>query len=253
MRRTGSRSILFGLLFIGIAVYIVLNVLNIGIGISTWRLVLTLFTLAIFVKGIWTQSISGILFPVAFIGILFAKELGIEAFTPWPILGIVLFLSIGLSMIFKNGWTGHNYKFCNYHRNHSKENGYSEFNNAEGFKDGSEERHNDDIDWRIKVGFGKRIGYVTSQKLQRAYIECGFGELQVYFTEAKMEGESIQVNGEVGFGKVILFFPKAWNVIIVSSEVFGSINEQRHESIPGAPTVYLKMEVGFGAVDIIYC
>ena len=104
----------------------------------------------------------------------------------------------------------------------------------------------------MEMGLGKKITYVTSQNLREASFECGLGELQIYFTESKMESESIRVNAEVGLGRAVLYFPTNWNIIIVSSEVCGRVKEENHTVEEGAPIVYLTLKIGLGEVEILY-
>jgi len=258
MKKNTFRSLFIGLIFIGIAVYIVLDVMDITAGIRLWKVLLSLLAAVVLVKSIKPLNFFGLFFPVALVGIMFDAEFGIVQFTPLPILGIALFLSIGCSVLFKRKpnfqeWGHHHGKQYNqYNQGNCAadfSNTKSEENNAKGY---SEEKFDDDRVWKMEMGLGKKITYVTSQNLREASFECGLGELQIYFTEAKMEGESIKINAEVGMGRAVLYFPTAWNVITVSSEVCGRVNEQKHIIQEGAPKVYLNLEIGFGEVEINY-
>jgi hypothetical protein len=258
MKKTNFRNIFIGLIFIGIAVFIVLDVMEITAGIELWRILLTLFATVVIVKSIRPLNFVGIFFPLALVGILFGLELGIEAFTPWPILLIALFLSIGCGVLFKRkvnfeGWGHRHGRRCNpnYEGNSSEE--FTGTHTEEGSsKRYTEEKFDNDRVWKMEMGLGKKITYVTSQNLREASIECGLGELQIYFTEAKMEGDSIRVNAEVGMGHAVLYFPTGWNVVTVTSEVCGRVNEQKHTVEEGAPKVYLNLGIGFGEVEILY-
>ncbi len=256
MKKQTFRSIIIGLIFIGIAVYIVLDVLDITMGIGLGSVLLTLLAAVVIIKSIRPLNFWGIFFPLALVGILYDSELGIEKFTVWPILGVALFLSIGFEILFKrkNG-------FVNYHHGYKynkkmEENNKESFVDAENFESNpnqfSKKKSDDDSVWKMEMGLGKKITYITSQNLKEASFECGLGELQIYFTEAKMQGESIVVHAEVGLGRAVLYFPTAWNVITVSEEVFGRVNEQAHTVEEGAPIVYLNLEIGLGEVEINY-
>lgn len=70
--------------------------------INAFSLILTVFLVVIIAKSIPHLNFSGILFPIAFICIIYARQLGITAITPWTVLIAALFGSIGLSMIFIN-------------------------------------------------------------------------------------------------------------------------------------------------------
>ena len=94
-------KILWGLLFLVGAVYLIASrVWNLPT-VSVFSVILTVFLVWLFIEGLRHLNFWEILFPIAFFCIIYAKPLGITAFTPWPVLGAALLGSIGLSMIFK--------------------------------------------------------------------------------------------------------------------------------------------------------
>lgn len=101
-----NKSYFWGTFFILSAVLLILNALGLLAGVSIVSLILTLLLIPLIVKSIRYASFSGVLFPLAVIAILFDKQLGIEKLTPWPVLGIALFLSIGLSLLFPKRHNG---------------------------------------------------------------------------------------------------------------------------------------------------
>lgn len=251
MKKNSFSGIFWGLIFIGIAVYIILDVMELTAGIGIWSALLAVLALVILIKSIKPLNFFGIFFPIALGGILFDSVLGIEAFTPWPILGIALFLSIGFSVLFRKSFKSRAHM-------HGRGRGCGNVNFSQGVhvenddRTYNEEQTADGSIWNIEGGLGKKITYITSQNLETVNLEFGLGELQVYFTDSKMLGDSITVNAEVGMGRAILYFPKEWNVEIVSKEVFGNVTEQAHIAPEGAPIVYMNMDVGMGQVEINY-
>mgnify|MGYP003547241417 CR=1 FL=1 len=94
-------KILWGLLFLVGAVYLIASrVWNLPT-VSVFSVILTVFLAWLLIEGLRHLNFWEILFPIAFFCIIYAKPLGITAFTPWPVLGAALLGSIGLSMIFK--------------------------------------------------------------------------------------------------------------------------------------------------------
>ena len=94
------KKILFGILFVLLGTALIINALGyIEIG-NIFYFIVTLFLIPIFIKGIIHLNFSSILIPPAIVGCMYAKELGITSITPWPLLLCVLFLSIGLHLIF---------------------------------------------------------------------------------------------------------------------------------------------------------
>lgn len=96
-----SGKILWGLLFLLGAVYLIASKIWSLPGISVFNVILGVFCVWVLIEGIRHVNFWEILFPIAFICILFSPQLGLSAFTPWPVLGAALLGSIGLSMIFK--------------------------------------------------------------------------------------------------------------------------------------------------------
>nr|WP_156301648.1 hypothetical protein [Secundilactobacillus similis] len=67
---------------------------------SFWGVIATLVLAGALIQSLVMLSIGGIIFSLAFLSILYAGPLGIQALAPWTILGIALLLTIGFSLIF---------------------------------------------------------------------------------------------------------------------------------------------------------
>ena len=94
------KSKFWGLLFIVVAIYILFGSTEVFEGIGIGTIILTCFFAAMLIKGLMNLSFGGILFPSAFLAIIWDTELGIESLTPWPVLFAALFGTIGLNLIF---------------------------------------------------------------------------------------------------------------------------------------------------------
>ena len=106
LSRNGGK-IFWGLLFILAAAYMIMSKIWMLPEISIIHVTLTLFLGWLILKGIRKVNFWEILFPIAFLCILYDKPLGITALTPWTVLGAAFLGSIGLSLIFK---PNHRYK-----------------------------------------------------------------------------------------------------------------------------------------------
>ena len=106
-----KENLFWGLFFIVGAIALIVNKLGLLGGISLWTIFFTVFLAAMLIKSVMHRSASGILFSIAFLCILYDKELGITALTPWTVLGAAALGSIGCSMLFqpwrKNHWEHH--------------------------------------------------------------------------------------------------------------------------------------------------
>ena len=180
-------KILWGLLFLVGAVYLIASrVWNLPT-VSVFSVILTVFLVWLLIEGLRHLNFWEILFPIAFFCIIYAKPLGITAFTPWPVLGAALLGSIGLSMIFKP----------KKHRTWTVGNGQSN-----SFGSTSEQCNGENL--RFDNSFGESIKYINTDNLCSVSVDNSFGSTSVYFDNAIIQGESASVHVDNSFGEVIL-------------------------------------------------
>ena len=203
-------------------------------GIHFWKLLLTILFGACLLKSLLHLAIPGILFALAFLGIIYAKELGIETLTPWPILGAALLLSIGLSLIFPHK-----------RRHHEKNHMHGEWDQAD--VDQVEENA-----VQMSTKFGSSIKYVNSPNLERVNLECSFGAMKVYFDNAVMSGESATLDLQVSFGGIELYIPKDWKVENHLKSAFGGLEEKNHPTGDQKCRLVLTGSVNFAGVTVCY-
>lgn len=118
MHNNRKGQVFWGLTFIAIAILAVAGGMGFLGGLSVWSVILTIMFVIVLIRSIYPLNFAGILFSLAFLGIIYDKQLGIESITPWTILLVALLGSIGLTMIFgshcgrKRSCSGH----CQNHR-----------------------------------------------------------------------------------------------------------------------------------------
>ncbi|NLK99477.1 MAG: cell wall-active antibiotics response protein [Clostridiales bacterium] len=177
----------------------------------------------------------GILFPLAIILILFDKQLNITEFTPWPVLLTAFLLSLGLSMIF-----GKHGSFV-FSINGKNSFGSSVVNEQDGKV------------VNCSTSFGECIKYVNTEDFERANIDCSFGDVKVYFDNAKIPSGRADIYVNVSFGDVDLYIPRSWNVVNEVHAFFGDMGIADHNNInPDAPNVVIHGKISFGDASIIY-
>lgn len=192
-----------------------------------------------FINGLIKLSPGNMLFPLAFMAILFDETLDIEHLTPWPVLFAALFGTIGINMIFggrrkKNvEINGKKYQW-------------------DGRKNIVEESSQSDETFDCEVAFGASVKYVNSQNLRAARIETSFGNSTIYFDHARLMNAQATVNVETSFGKTTLYVPKEWNVSVNVSKAFGGATEQGKCTPNGENTLIIMGEVSFGSLEVIY-
>lgn len=227
----------WGLFFLVAAVLVIANQLGYIVGINIFNLVATIFLIAIIIKSATCLNFAGILFPFALLGILYADILGIQNLVPWPILIAAFFGTIGLSLIFaksiKKNWN-------NYQK---------EFSNSEHFEEVIDT--SDDTTVSCKVNFGSTIKYVNSQNFQKAFFDCSFGDMKVYFDNANVENEQAEIYLDVSFGGIELFVPKNWNLV---DNINTSLAGIEYKNRPGTTNknIILKGKISFSGITIVY-
>lgn len=227
-----KERIFWGLFFIVGAVAIVVSKLGFLSGISLWTIFFSVFLVAVLIKGIMHRNPSGILFPIAFICILYDEPLGITAITPWTVLGAALLGSIGLSMLFQPWRKKH------WHNHHSDEDFDMETVQGESIN--------------LSTTFAGSIKYINSDDFKRANIKCSFGAMKVYFDNAIIQNGQAIVDVDVSFAGVELFVPKEWYVDNLVDASFGGVEEKNRSISGGTPVLRLVGECSFAGITIIY-
>lgn len=229
-----KERIFWGIFFIVSAVFLIVSRMGMLGDISVFSILLTVFFVACLIKSIAHRSITGVLFSAAFLCIVYAKPLGIEAITPWPVLAAALLGSIGCSFLFRP-----KKRFYNYGGTHHM-----------GMEESIETV--DSAQMEFSSTFSGSIKYVNSDDFQSANLHCSFGSLKVYFDNAVIQKGEAVLNLDVAFAGVELYIPKDWTVVNKVNAAFGGIDEKNRNYSTGAPVIRLCGKVSFGGVEIIY-
>lgn len=221
----------WGIFFIVAAIFLIIGKLDIFANFSVFKLIITVFLVAWFLQGLKRKDFGGILFSLAFLCILYDRFLGIEALTPWTVLGAAAFGSIGLSFLFKKTPQSHIYPRP------------AHVNNADNISHGI---------FTFSNSFGESVKYVNSDNFIQADINNAFGDSKIYFDNAIIENGEAHINLNVKFGNINLFFPNTWNVINQATASLGDIRENNRSNSTGSPTVILTGHISFGCATITY-
>ncbi len=229
-----KERVFWGILFILAGIFMVISKLGYFPDINAFSLILTVFLVVIIAKSIPHLNFSGILFPIAFICIIYARQLGITAITPWTVLISALFGSIGLSMIF--------HKHVNWiHHNHVHEDYKFEKIDIE-----------DEGNIIFRNSFGDCIKYINTNEFEQADLNCSFGAMKVYFDNAVMSSENAIVRVNASFSGVELYIPRTWKVDNKTNVFLGSVDEKNRNNERWTNTLTLVGDVSFSGVEIIY-
>jgi len=194
----------------------------------------TVFLIYIIIKSALEVDFSGILFSIAFLCIIYDKQLGITAITPWTVLIAALLGSIGLSMIFNKypKWVRRKINWDP-----------SKFNTI----DTEDESH-----IKLKTSFAGSIKYINTDKFEQADLKCNFGAMKVYFDNAILHEGKGFISIESTFSGIELYIPRNWTVEDVSTTFFGSISEKNRNEGTSDNILTICGDISFSGVDIIY-
>ena len=231
-----KERIFWGILFILAGIFMIIGKLGYFPNMNVFSLLLTAFLVVVIVKSLPSMNFSGILFPIAFICIIYDKQLRITSITPWTILMAALLGSIGLSMIFHK-----QIKWINHNHNHNDEDYKFEKIDIE-----------DESNVRFKNSFGASIKYINTDKFEQANFDCSFGAMKVYFDNAVMSNENAIVRINASFSGIELYIPKTWNVNDNTNVFLGSVSEKNRNNQTTTNNLTLVGDVSFSGIEIIY-
>lgn len=225
-KEKGNSNLLLGLLLLVGAGLIITSGMGLIGDLNVFTVIATVILVYVLIKSLFKLRFSGILFPLAFLGILYDKMLGIEELTPFPILFAALLGSIGLHLIFKPK------KSDFFHKRSHVEN-----------KETSEE-------FSCKNTFGEVTKYVASSNLKYSHLQSSFGEMNIYFENAKLSEEGAEIYVDGAFGEMNIYIPADWNVVTNISCAFGEVHEPGSTNIVNGPIVQFTGSFSFGECNI---
>ena len=231
-----KKSIFWGLSFILLAAYVIVSKLGIMPAVPIVKVIFAILFAAWAVKGLVSLHFFEFFKPLAIIGCIFDKELGIQAITPWTLVFAALLLSVGFDLIFKNARKS---------RKHFHGKTYSE-NVVYDEEDGE----------IIHVGnvFSEQSKYVNSNNFRRADIDNSFGQTNVYFNNAIIPANTNAViDVDNSFGQTNIYLPKTWRVEIKRDCAFGDIKVHGcGNNDMDANLVLINADCSFGEIEIFF-
>lgn len=218
-----NKNILYGILFILAGSLILLNRLEIFGNINIINIALTIIFIVVSIYGFAEKKFYKALFPLAGICILYDKELGITSITPWTILLVTLFVSIGLSFIFKKNIV-------------KKQNWKYQPNNSNN---------------EYKVTFGGSVKYVTGE-VDKIDLSSLCGSLEVYFDNAVFINGKLEIDVNINCGSVKIYIPKNCRITNNVSESLSNIDIKGKSNDIKCQDVILTGNLLMSSLEIIY-
>lgn len=228
------KEIFWGLLLIFGALFILANKMGFLRNVGVFTVVFSIFLIGILIENIVQRSFGGILFSLAFLGILYDEQLGIEPLTPLPVLAAALLGTIGLNMIF--------------HKKSGRKDPEFYWKEAKEVIDAEREGQ-----VQCAVHFGESAKYIDTPDFCRADLESAFGSLSVYFDQAVPADGTGRAEVRVAFGSLELYIPGDWKTVIDVDAAFGGVEEDgRYKPSDPGNTLYISGRVTFGSLEIHY-
>lgn len=233
-------KIMWGLLLLLAAAALVVSRLGYLEGIGIWTILFTIGLLCFAVDGIFRRSFGEILFAIAFFIIINDELLGLEAITPWPVLGAALLGTVGLRLLFP--------KFSRKKIVSFKMNGKEvDFDDKQAVF--TENWEGSSVSY--ENAFSEAVKYLSGE-ISHIKTDNAFGSLKIYFNNAVLKGGTASVDVDNAFGSTVLFVPASWKVELSTDNAFGSTKEQGHCDPNGDQVLYIRGDVCFGSLIISY-
>lgn len=233
-----GRKIFWGIMFIIGALALIVGKMGYLEGIGFWSILITIALIGIFVDGILQRSYGMVLFSLAFMIIVNDEFLGMEAITPWPVLGAALLGTIGLNILFPG--------------NRKKK--YKEFRDKMNNQGCSLAR--EDVLCGEEVSFintfGESVKYLSGNEVSQVFLKNIFGELDIYFDNAILQNGEAHVFVENTFGETVLYVPSGWKVILNVDAIFGDTSERGRNSQTENNVLRVEGKVVFGELEVRY-
>ena len=229
MKKNEIIKIVWGLFFVAAAALIIGNALYNFIGFRPLIAMIVLVPIAVI--SIAHRSFAGVFIPAAVLGIIFDKQLGIEAITPFPIIAAAVLLTIAFEIMFRK----HSFICIG---------GKADFDDIESIEDS---------DITCSVKFGESTKYFTKENLEKAYLKCDFGALIAYFDGTTLSPDGATLYVDANFSGIQLFIPKHWNVQNNMSAVLGGVDEKgKNIPNPDSPVLTIIGKASFSGVEVRY-
>lgn len=228
------KKYLWGIFFIAAAVLLVVGKLGIVGKINVWSLMFTALFAAALVESVLQKSVTGVLFSVAFLCIIYDEQLKITALTPWTVLGAALFGSIGISFFYtpKRRYKGHLFE---------KKEGIESIETVEG-----------EQEMEFAAKFGGSIKYINSEDFRAARVEAFCSGMKLYFDHAMIQGDQAVLDMKLSCSGLELYIPKEWMIVNEAHIFVGAVEEKNNRKGEVEKRLILRGEMKLSGVTVVY-
>ncbi len=234
------KNILWGVLFILIALALTLNAFGINFGIPSavpiWKIILSLALIVFIIDRLIAKKFSHSFFPLVFIVMIFEKEFAValgkadgDIAPAWLFLVIALLLTVGTSLITKN------FTFT-----FKKGNDTYVFSGDEG-----REKYKEVINQNS-------VYYFDCASPINKELEISLGSTEIFFTNVELyQGDGI-IKIENSLGKVVFHIPENWTVDCQIENSLGSIQMAKpNPKGENSKTIKITGENSLGKIEFV--
>ncbi len=230
----------WGVFFLAAGFFVVASQFGGFVHLGFWSVAATVLLAATLIGSLVELNFFGTFVSASLLYAIYQEPLGWPQVSIWLLLLTSVFISIGLSLIFR---TGRRKRFAKWRacRQDMGERGPSD-----EFVDG------DSVS--ISESFTEVSKYLHADCLRQANISASFGRLCVFFDTVKLSPSGAEVYVDVSFAKIELYLPKDWRVIDQVHASAGSVSNNLRSSsaAPDAPVLTVKGRVSFGSLELRY-
>lgn len=210
--------------------------------LPVFTIIASIVIIAILIHSIFSKSIVGIIFSLAFEVIVLSGPFGwhIGAFT---ILTTALLLAIGISIIFHDSRIWHHGEWMMHHRRDMYRHAI----------DPDVETINGTVDGHVEIDnrFTGSIRYVQESDFKSATITAYMAGTKVYFDKSTIQGDSANIILDIDLSGTDIFVPADWNLNINVNNYMGGIEEKGRGNTDG-PKVNVTGRVRMSGLTIHY-
>lgn len=230
----------WGVFFLAAGFFVVASQLGGFVHLGFWSVAATVLLAATLIGSLVELNFFGTLVSAALLYAIYQEPLDWPQVSIWLLLLTAIFISIGLSLIFRTGKR----RRCAYRNSCAADTGAR--GPLDEFVDG------DSVS--ISESFNEVSKYLHADCLRQANISASFGRVGVFFDSVKLSPNGAEIYVDVSFAKIELYLPKDWRVIDQVHSSAGSVsnNFRAGSAAPDAPVLTVKGRVSFGSLELRY-
>lgn len=243
MKAKWSR-IFLGVGMIAAAIFLVMDQLHLlPIALGFWSIFWTIVFGTSLITSLFNKNLYGTIFSIAFLLIVYAKPLHIQALAPWTILLVAVLVSLGISLIFKKSFKptviingekiNTNWSDLKHHKSFETDQVISDTNFGVS---------GDNV--VISESMSNASRYIHSQSLQTITVNVSMSDVNIYLDDAKAAGDEVIVNVDASMSDINIYLPDNWQIDSRLEHGFGDI-EMDYKGDTGTRLV-LQGKLSFG-------